>query len=183
MHDIGVLRGIREDEVEIMRLWRNAPSVRLNMYTKHEIGIEEHQAWWERIRQRDDQKYLMYEVAGVPSGIVGFNNIDMNNQNSFWAFYASPDAPRGTGANMEFLAIDHAFDILKLHKLSCEVLAFNTTVIKLHKKFGFIVEGVFRQHHKIEEQFVDVFRLGLLSTEWSGVRANMLAKIKKLSRK
>jgi RimJ/RimL family protein N-acetyltransferase len=59
---------------------------------------------------------------------------------------------------------------LKLHKLSCEVLAFNEPVVGLHKKFGFQVEGVFRDHHKMNGDYVDIVRMGLLEREWHAIR-------------
>lgn len=182
MQSIGILRSIRDDELDLMLSWRNALGVRANMYTRHEISIDEHLAWWEKTRQRGDQRYFMYENAGSPFGIVGFNTIDTVNQHAFWAFYAAPDAPRGTGTFMEFLTLDYAFETLRLHKLSCEVLAFNESVIKLHQKFGFTVEGIFRAHHKMNDQFVDVYRLGILAPEWNTKRPELQAKLEKLNR-
>jgi UDP-4-amino-4,6-dideoxy-N-acetyl-beta-L-altrosamine N-acetyltransferase len=175
--NIGSLRAIAEHELELMRSWRNAPSVRENMYTRHEISKEEHLSWWGRIRSREDQCYLMYELAGEPMGIVAFTNVDKESSNSFWAFYAAPNAPMGTGSKMEFLALDYAFVELSLYKLQCEVLAFNKPVIKLHQKFGFKVEGVFRAQHKVDEEFIDIYRLGLLASEWSEHRGQMEAKL------
>lgn len=180
MPQLGTLRDIQPREQELMLQWRNAPGVRANMYTQHEIRLDEHLAWWERIRQRDDQRYFMYECDGIPLGIVGFNGIDPVSRNSSWAFYASPKAPKGTGSRMEFLALEHAFSELDLHKLHCEVLAFNTPVIRLHEKFGFKVEGIFREQRHIGEKFVDVYRLGLLVGEWSIKRTEMLERLQKV---
>jgi UDP-4-amino-4,6-dideoxy-N-acetyl-beta-L-altrosamine N-acetyltransferase len=177
MNQFGVLRSIADNELELMRTWRNAPSVRANMYTQHEISLEEHLAWWAKTRLRADQRYFMYEVAGIPTGVAAFTEIDTQSQNAAWAFYASPSAPRGTGSNMEYLMLEHAFDTLRLHKLYCEVLAFNTPVIKLHQKFGFKVEGVFRDQHKVAGNFVDAFRLSILSTEWQEQRHTIYARI------
>lgn len=183
MQMLGKLRSIEQQELELMLSWRNAPNVRANMYTRHEISMAEHLAWWTRIQQRDDQQYFMYEADGTPLGIVGFTGIDKTSENSSWAFYASPDAPKGTGSKMEFLALDCAFNQLGLHKLYCEVLAFNAPVIKLHQKFGFNVEGIFREHHKIDQDFIDIHRLGLLASEWAEKRSEMLNKLIKLSGK
>lgn len=174
---LGKLRPIEQAESALMLSWRNAPAVRANMYTTHEISMAEHMAWWDRIKSRTDQQYFMYEYQGSPSGIVAFNGIDTNNQHSSWAFYASPEAAKGTGSRMEYLALTHAFDVLKLHKLCCEVLAFNMPVVKLHEKFGFTVEGILREQHKAETGFVDIYRLGMLSTEWALKRDQMLAKL------
>ncbi|MBK1796006.1 UDP-4-amino-4,6-dideoxy-N-acetyl-beta-L-altrosamine N-acetyltransferase [Devosia sp. WQ 349] len=175
--DLGELRAIRTQELKMMLDWRNAPSVRANMYTRHEISLVEHLAWWEKVSARDDQLYLMYEYAGIPSGIVAFNGIDRSNQGSGWAFYSAPEAARGAGGRMEFLALDYAFGELALHKLSCEVLAFNSAVIKLHKKFGFQVEGIFRDHHKINDAFEDIYRLAILKREWTENRSTLVQKI------
>ena len=78
---------------------------------------------------------------------------------------------------MEIQALDYAFSVLGIRKLYCEVLAFNTPVIKLHQKFGFTVEGVFRQQHKFEGGFVDIYRLGILAPEWSERREELVARI------
>lgn len=83
---------------------------------------------------------------------------------------------------MEFLALEYAFTQLALHKLHCEVLAFNAPVIRLHQKFGFQVEGVFREHHRIENDFVDVYRLGLLVHEWETKRSDMEEKLATINR-
>jgi UDP-4-amino-4,6-dideoxy-N-acetyl-beta-L-altrosamine N-acetyltransferase len=178
----GLLRDIKNEELELMLSWRNAPSVRANMYTRHEIDWEEHLAWWERISARTDQRYFMYENDFMALGIVGFNQIDTVNQNASWAFYAAPESKKGTGSRMEYLALEHAFNEIELHKLSCEVLAFNEPVIKLHQKFGFHIEGVLREHHKAEEEFVDIYKLGILNKEWSQQRHSMHAKIENFSR-
>lgn len=177
MKTLGQLRAIQDDELGLMLSWRNAPAVSANMYTRHEITKEEHLAWWSRTRQRTDQIYFMYEHENQPLGIVGITALDEVNSNCSWAFYASPDAPKGTGSRMEYLTIEYVFGILKLHKLYCEVLAFNTPVIKLHLKFGFAQEGVLRQHHLVEGEYVDIHRLGLLQAEWASNRVQMLNKL------
>lgn len=177
----GILRPIKDSELELMLSWRNAPAVRENMYTTHEISAAEHISWWERISGSDSQRYFMYAFQGQPLGIVGFTNLDQENQNSSWAFYASPNAPKGTGSRMEFLALDYAFKELGLHKLCCEVLAFNTPVIKLHEKFGFKVEGILRDQYHREGRFIDIFRLGLLVSEWEDARDAMTSKLSRIS--
>jgi len=163
-----------------MRTWRNAPAVRANMYTRHEITLEEHRSWWDRTSTRADQKYLMHERGARPAGIVAFTAINPADRNACWAFYAAPDAAPGTGSRMEVLALEHAFGDLGLHKLYCEVLAFNEPVIRLHRKFGFSVEGVFRQQHSTDSGFVDVHRLGLLAHEWAAGREAAIARVTSL---
>ncbi len=181
MEHIGKLRDINPDELELMLAWRNAPTVRFNMYTCHEISLDEHLAWWATTQQRKDQQYFMYEYRGEPAGIVAFNGIDPVNKNTSYALYASPFAPKGCGARMDYLALEHAFGPLGAHKLHCEVLGFNTAVIKLHMKFGFQVEGVFRQHYRRDDNYIDIYRLAILASEWSAQRPAMQEKLARVA--
>ncbi|WP_342654837.1 UDP-4-amino-4,6-dideoxy-N-acetyl-beta-L-altrosamine N-acetyltransferase [Pseudomonas sp. F3-2] len=182
MDGFGVLRPIRDEELELMLQWRNAPSVRRNMYTNHIISISEHINWWRNVQDRTDQIYFMYEYDGLALGIVGFNKVNLVSRTAEWAFYASPEAPRGTGSRMEFLALDYAFNNLRLHKLSCEVLDFNQSVIKLHEKFGFSTEGVFRQQHFVDGAYYDIHRLGILASEWAMISEDVWCKLSTLFR-
>lgn len=174
MKELGVLRKMSRGDLEQILEWRNAPSVAEKMYTRHKISLEEHREWWEKTRGDKRCQYFIYESYGFAKGVVSFTDINISNRNCFWAFYADPDAAKGTGSCMEFLALDHAFRELCLEKISCEVLAFNKPVIGLHQKFGFVVEGVFRGHHFWDGEFVDIWRLGLMRSEWDCSRENIL---------
>lgn len=173
------LREIQAIELPLMLTWRNSPEVRANMYTRHEISIDEHLAWWAGIQGRGDVRYHMFESAGRPLGIVGFTRIDQTNGNASWAFYAAPNAPRGTGSQMEFLALEHAFGPMGLHKLYCEVLDFNQPVVRLHEKFGFRIEGTLREHHRLDASHVGIVQLGILAQEWQQMRADMAKRIQR----
>lgn len=183
MNLIGNLRPIVGEELPLVLSWRNAPGVRANMYTSHEISIEEHLAWWARTSERKDQQYFMYERDGVPLGVVGITRIDTINSNCSWAFYADPAAPKGTGSRMEYLVLEHVFFFLGLHRLYCEVLDFNVPVQKLHAKFGFQVEGRLRQQHLHGEAYADIVLLGILATEWAGRRDAMFDQLTALQQR
>lgn len=175
--ELGVLRDICDSDLELILRWRNAPSVQKNMYTRHDITLSEHRSWWKRVSESKDQRYFLFQYQGASLGVVGFTQIQDSDSNASWAFYASPQAPRGTGSRMEFLALEHAFHSMRLHKLNCEVLAFNKPVINLHKKFGFNIEGTLREQHRVDGVYVDVIRLGILKTEWESMRDTMHRKL------
>jgi len=148
------------------------------MYTTHEISLDEHRSWFERIKDDPTKRYFVFLDDDEPLGVIAFTDIHRGNQTAAWAFYAGEAAPRGTGSRMELAALDYAFDTLALEKLWCEVLAFNTGVLELHRKFGFQQEGVFRSHHVAGSERVDVHRLGILRSEWTPAhRTAMLARI------
>ncbi len=137
------------------------------MYTTHEISLDEHRSWFERMKDDPTKLYFLYLDDEAPLGVVGFNDIHRDNQTASWGFYAGDAAPRGTGTRMLLAALDHAFGSLRLEKLWSEVLAFNAAGLALHRKLGFQLEGVFRSHHVVGSERVDVHRLGILRSEWT----------------
>lgn len=174
---LGRLRPIEDHELKMMLEWRNTPEVRNNMYTTDIIPLDDHLQWWERIKKDDSVHYFFYEYDNIPQGVVYFTQIDVLNHQAMWGFYASPNALRGTGSRMEVLALDYAFDKLNLHKLSCEVLDYNLAVVKFHKKFGFVEEGYFREHHLCKNQYFGIYRLALISEEWRQSKNDIFRRI------
>lgn len=175
--NLGMLRPMNSADLDRVLKWRNHPSIRTNMYTQHEITPVEHQAWWERVKDSPNFRPYIYERDGIPLGYVAFSEISSKNKTATWAFYSSPDARRGTGSLMEFLALDEAFGAIGLRKLSCEVLGRNARVVKMHERFGFQREGLFREHVLIDGAFDDVHRLALFANEWTAMRAKTLKLI------
>lgn len=174
---LGQLRPMTDNDLEMVLEWRNASGVRKNMYTQQVISLAEHRNWWARTKDRNADKYLIFEANGAPTGLVAFNNIEPAHETSDWAFYASQNASPGMGSRMEFLALDYAFNQLLLNKLCCEVLAFNSGVLSLHNKFGFREEGLFKSQKKYEGVFVDILRLAIFAPEWSRKRPQLLERI------
>lgn len=163
---LGRLREVQDPDLPLMLSWRNTPAVRAFLFTRHHISLQEHTAWWEKARHRKDLRYFIYEVRGVPAGLMTFTAIDAINNNAIWGFYKAPQAPKGAGRNMAFLALDIAFNELACHKLYGEVLALNKPSIRLHEGLGFKLEGIYREHHMIDGQYADVHRFGMLQHEW-----------------
>ena len=180
MKNIGQLRLLNDFDLNQIRSWRNHENIRKYMYTRHVISENEHKAWWKKSQESSAQTNLIYEYQGKSQGFVSFSLIDKTNEKCAWAFYASPDSKIGTGFKIEFLAIDYAFCKLKVNKLYCEVLEFNKTVIKLHQKFGFKIDGVLRRHHKYNESLIDVYILSILKDEWLNLRYLMSERIDKI---
>lgn len=176
------LRNLAEDDLAQVLEWRNAPEVRRNMYSNHIITREEHLAWFSRLQQDPSALWYLYIQDEVPLGVVYFTSYSVKNKNALWGFYAGFHAPRGTGLRMEFDALEHAFFQLKLHKLNCEVIEFNKKVINMHKKCGFVEEGVFRDYYYDGERYYNVVRLGILDLEWIEFRGSIAEKIQNLQR-
>ena len=154
----------RED-VELVLEWRNHPDIRRFMYTNHEIAPEEHSAWFGDASNNPGKNLLIVELRGVPSGFVQFSELRTANI-AEWGFYVMPDAPKGSGKKLGVLALNHAFSVLRFHKVCGQALSQNTASVNFHRLLGFREEGVLRDQFFDGTNFHNVHCFGLLAEEW-----------------
>jgi UDP-4-amino-4,6-dideoxy-N-acetyl-beta-L-altrosamine N-acetyltransferase len=172
---------LTSEYLDLILEWRNMPEVRRNMYTNHVISKEEHYTWFCKVENDSTKAYFVFELNGKPAGLISFVDINEKSKSATWAFYSGNTSTRGIGSSMEVLALNYAFDTLGLHKLSCEVLEFNNVVVNFHKKYGFHVEGFFREHHYSDETYCGVYRLAIFSDEWEKCKLELNIKKNSLS--
>lgn len=162
-----MLRLMSQEDQATVFYWRNADHVRKNMYTDHLISPDEHAQWFARAINDPGACHLIFELQKRPVGVVSFTAINPAHERCTWAFYlGETDVPRGTGSAMEFLALTHAFETMHIRKLCCEVFAFNSSVIRLHEKFGFQIEGRFVRHYLKAKQYEDIVCMARFSASW-----------------
>ena len=176
-----VLELLSQTDLDIVLPWRNDPSVRRCMYSSHVITADEHQKWFNHISAAEDRIALLFSVGEEPRGVVQFNQLNVDARRGRWGFYIDPKALPHWSLLVEFEALEYAFEVLKLHKLDCEVISFNKKVINLHKKSGFLEEGWFVDYHYDGTQFHDVCRLSMLANNWPEHRARIAARIDRLN--
>ncbi|MDG2288656.1 MAG: UDP-4-amino-4,6-dideoxy-N-acetyl-beta-L-altrosamine N-acetyltransferase [Woeseiaceae bacterium] len=155
-----------EEQKKAVREVRNQKSVRKSMYTEHEIPLNEHLAWVERLQHNKRQIVFIVLVDDLVSGVVSVDAIDRLHLKSDWAFYLDASARGGLGSALEFSIIEFVFNDLELEKLNCEVIETNEAVVRLHKKFGFAEEGFRRENIIKNEERMGVFFLGLTKNDW-----------------
>lgn len=154
-----------DQDIQQVLQWRNHPDIRRYMYTRHEITAEEHRHWFERASSDETQHLLVFELEDTPQGFVKFQVIPEGHV-ADWGFYASPDAPPGTGKQLGHAALEYAFAMLRLHKVCGQALGFNERSIKFHLSLGFQREGLLREQHFDGHDYQDVVCFGLLTHEW-----------------
>jgi UDP-4-amino-4,6-dideoxy-N-acetyl-beta-L-altrosamine N-acetyltransferase len=163
---------LKECHLDLVLKWRNSQFVSSGMYSSRPIGQEEHREWFSRIKEDLSTKWYVHEnECGMLDGVVYFTSISTGSANAFWGFYRDPALNKtGVGARMCFEALDQAFFKLGLHKLNAEVISSNAVSIKFHRKLGFIAEGIFRDFYRLDKEYKDVYRFGILRSEWLALR-------------
>lgn len=149
---------------DAMRYWSSAP--------------------WEQLQQAHD--YIASTLAGYESGehlrmgldiggqlagvihLYGFNRQNRRCEigymlgREFW----------GRGYMQEGMAalIDHAFRVLRLHRIEADIDPRNTASAKLLKSLHFVHEGHMRERWIINGEICDTDYFGLLRSDWLAER-------------
>ncbi|OXR47998.1 UDP-4-amino-4,6-dideoxy-N-acetyl-beta-L-altrosamine N-acetyltransferase [Pusillimonas sp. T2] len=163
------IRVVEEKDLDQILIWRNHPDIRRYMFTRQKISWMEHSAWFTSLQGDPTRHALLYEDNGLPLGVVMLT-CRQGNALAEWGFYKDPGAAKGTGVNMGRLALSYAFDTLRLHRVYGKVIADNLASIELHRKLGFVQEGVLRDHFGSNDHFDSVLCFGLLDSEWTSQR-------------
>ena len=174
-----VLKNVTEEDIEVIRTWRNSPQVAQYMYTDNEISSDQQKQWFLNIQFDTTSKYWIIEYDGKKIGLASLTGISNILGSCYWAFYLGSDIPRGggVGSKIEYNVLEYVFNDLNLNKLRCEVMIFNDKVIAMHEKFGFRREAYYRQHVKKAGRWVDVVGLAIVKDEWINYREIMQKRI------
>jgi len=175
------LTPLSEDDLELVRNWRNSPEVSDYMYSDARISAEQQLNWFNGVKQSTTAKYWIIVYDGKKIGLVSVTDINTTLKSCFWAFYLGDTSVRGAGigGKVEYTILKYVFEELKLNKLRCEVIVFNDNVIKMHEKFGFRREAYYREHCFKNGKFQDVVGLAMLKSEWDILKETIYERVYK----
>jgi RimJ/RimL family protein N-acetyltransferase len=167
---------IRQEDVELIRLWRNAQMDILRQ--KVEISPEEQQNYFQKViiptfsEEQPKQILFSFLLHDECIGYGGGTNIDWDSRRAEVSFLVNP----ARAANLDCYAQDFthfldllcqvAFEELHLHRLFTETFSFRVEHMYILEKFGFQREGILREHIYKRHQWDDSVMHGLLSGEW-----------------
>lgn len=112
---------------------------------------------WAIVRREDD----------MVVGEVVLNELDEHNASvSFRISLAGPDVfGRGYGTEATRLVVDHAFDVVGLHRIHLEVYDFNPRAAHVYEKCGFVREGLLRDALHWDGRWHHAITMAILSTD------------------
>lgn len=145
--------------------WRNHPDIRAFMLTQHEINLEEHYSWFRKASLDSTRRLLIVEERDEPLGYVQFSGV-VEGGVADWGFYARPQALKGAGRKLGAAALNFAFGALNIHKVCGQAIADNEASIALHRRLGFVEEGVLRDQQRVNGSYHSLICFGLLKHEW-----------------
>lgn len=155
---------LTEEELEMVRKWRNHPDIKRWMYHQHEISEEEHRSFVESLRKSFQNAYWLVKGDERYVGVLYFNRINLEQRHTYFGIYANPyDRIPGAGRILGNLVIKLAFDMLDLHTLKLEVLEDNEKAIRLYANLGFKEEGRLKEFVIRNGRWIDVIVMGVIN--------------------
>lgn len=145
---------------EILRLV-NKEEFRELTGTMYPVSEFEHEEWIKRVATNSEQK--LFAVSDKKTnkflGTIGLKNFDQKNRNA--ELFISLDSPGGYGADAVASLVRFSFSHLNMHKIYLKVFSTNLRAIRCYEKAGFQTEGVLKQHHFENGQYIDVIIMGI----------------------
>jgi RimJ/RimL family protein N-acetyltransferase len=170
------LVAIRNEDIENIRLWRNA-QIRVLRQQKM-ISPEEQQnyfqntIWPSLIQEHPKQILFSFLFQQACIGYGGLTNIDWDSSRAEVSFLVDPlrfevaDTYICDYSHFLTLLSQLAFEELHFHRLFTETFAFRSIHIKIMENFGFKQEGNLREHVFKDCQWHDSLMHGLLFEDW-----------------
>lgn len=157
--------------IEKVRLWRNQEHVKKYMYNQHDISIQEHINYIEKLRNdKNKGLYIIYANADI----IGVFQYSINSRGNYLESgnYLTDEKYMGCGYGVIilYMLIEIAFKYLKVNKVYSEILGTNKKVISMHKKMGIIQEGLLRNQIILNGQYCDIYQFGIFENEWDNCK-------------
>ena len=133
-------------------------------------------AYVKRSTSETHRGFLVIEkTTSALVGTVNLNSLIRGNlQSAFMGYYGfSPHEKKGLMQEGIELVLQHAFRILKLHRVEANIQPKNIRSIAVARKCGFIREGFSRRYLKVRGRWQDHERWAILSEHWRVRNANV----------
>lgn len=161
-----------ESDHLLMVKWRNDPQIKPAFYNDDPVSLQSHMEWWEQVRHDPTQRNFMVEAIDTePFTVIGMTALMNINPIFRTAEYARfkigmEYQGRGYATETEPLFMRYAFDCLNINKVWLHAFTDNATILKLHEKTGFIIEGTLRQHVYKGGCYRDVVTMALFAEDF-----------------
>lgn len=137
------LRLLDRADLPMTRAWRNHDQIRRWFLHSDPLTVEQHEQWFERYRERDDDFVFVieeHERLNRPIGQVSLYGIDWDHRHAKFGRLMVGDAEargRGLARRAVELLIRHGEDSFGLEELRLEVLPGNGAAISIYERCGF----------------------------------------------
>lgn len=160
------LHPVEEDDLPFLQSCVNHPRVRQNISAHRPKTSDDERRWREAVGESDDEALLVC-ADGDPVGNVGLHDVDGAFGTAELGYFVHPDRwGNGYATDAVGQVVAYAFGELRLHKVFARCFETNDGSRRVLEKNGFQREGVLREEAFVDDEYVDMYRYGLLAEEW-----------------
>ena len=143
------IRKLHEGDADRMLEWMHNQDIVKNFrFESSDMNKDTVRAFiTESLKDVSNKHYAVTDNEDKYMGTVSLKNIDFENKNAEYAISLHMDAlGKGYARFATNAILDIAFKELKLNRVYLNVLSKNIRAIKFYEKYGFILEGEFKEH-------------------------------------
>lgn len=154
------LERLREEDIELVRHWRNSDPVRMNMNYQEIISPEKQHEWFNSINNVNFH-YVIIHYRGEKIGLLNDKNIDWENLTSETGiFIGRPEFYHTFVPNLVSIAgIETLFYFIGWKKQYAHILRTNTNAVKYNLQLGYQLcegqEGIDHQRYELTRESFD----------------------------
>lgn len=152
-----ILERLREEDIELVREWRNSDPVRLNMNYQEIITPQMQKQWFESVNNLQFN-YLMIHYKGEKIGLLNDKNIDWESRTSESGIFLGKTEYYSTFVPylVSIAGIESNFYLLGWKKQYAHILRSNTNAIQFNLQLGYQLcrgqEDVDHQQYELTQE-------------------------------
>ena len=126
------LKSITENDLELVRNWRNYNSVVKHMFFQHNISQEEQQEWYRKL----DKKHNLYFIYNE-QGVIHLKNINWTKKEAEAGIFTIYQGNSTKNMAAIITLMDFAFNVLTLNQLLAKVKKSSSENITMNIQLGY----------------------------------------------
>ncbi|WP_019551937.1 UDP-4-amino-4,6-dideoxy-N-acetyl-beta-L-altrosamine N-acetyltransferase [Propionispira raffinosivorans] len=133
------MRPLAKEDLKMVLEWRNSDRIHSLMLTDHRITWEEHQNWFQRIKQYNPIRNFVFEYKKESIGYIGYTDYDVNAKKCSPGAYLGKlnVSPIDTGLYLMYMSVEYAFEQLQMSTLETVVFQNNKRALKIDEFIGY----------------------------------------------
>jgi diamine N-acetyltransferase len=166
------LRALDPGDADSFQAWMNDQEVVRSLLLHRPVTREDQARFIERSTATGDQSDAILAIVRKKDdlllGSTGLHLIDWRCRTAMFgiAIGRKTEWGKGYGTEATALMVAYAFRHLNLNRVWLEVYEFNDRGVAAYRRVGFRLEATQRQDSYCEGRYWDVYRMGLLRSEW-----------------
>jgi RimJ/RimL family protein N-acetyltransferase len=148
--------------------WVNDPEVTRFLMVDPPMGMEQEEAWFEGIRDRDAMIFTIHTMDGEVIGNCGLEKISWRDRKATLGIMIGSKThwDKGYGTDAVRTLLRYCFEELNLMRVCLICDQANVRAQRSYEKCGFVREGVMRAYRYKNGAYVDEVIMSILRPEW-----------------